>query len=458
MHVSGLGSIIISFALLSFLQTIGMEKYTTQKSTKSKPLSSGKNVLNPARTAPNWQSSVDENSSKSIQALTPPALDSKLLHKILDKLPGENEIVSLSELSAQFSQFLPLRVKIVTGFCAENDMDPTLDLEDIYNIHFSKRTEVVSICDITGAHYSIPMYSSLQFGVIYDPENETRFFSSVTEIINAKPLPKTVVAMEQYTGHNKKPLFIANELLLVQSISKHGGGLKRPSLNVYSISSSAVKDIPSDCVARFSTAPWLTKMYLSDMMEYMHDPLPCKARLYFDDSTSSLPEHLYREIVTIEEKHTNSSFLISLELERHRKGRQTEVKDLIDIPTCIGVDVHILSPFKAMKRYQKLYENTARLLKEFNPTKVQACVDAPSDDIYVTQAQLLAQCRRGYENVGFNIETSTIIGEYQPLLQAAFDPAPQYEELDIIHSTASKVTKVSELVCMWSSVHNSYAM
>ena len=425
-----------------------MEKYNIQPSAKSKMLPSSKRVTSPARAAPNWQNSIDENSSKSIQALAPPALDSKLLHKISDKLPGENEIVSLSELSAQFLQLLPLRVKIVTGFCAENDKDPTLDIDDIYNIHFSKRTEVVTICDITGGHYSIPMYSSLQFGIIYDPENETKVFNSINEIINAMPLPKAIVAMEQYAGHGKKILFVANELLLVQSISKHGSGRKRPSLSVYSISSNTKKDIPGDCVARFTTAPWLTKMYLSDMMEYVHDPLPCKAHLYFeiDGSMSSLPEHLSHEIVTVEEKRTDSSFLISLEMEKNKRGKQTEVKDLIDIPTCIGIDVHILSPLKEKKKYQKLYENTARLLKEFNPTQVQACVDAPSDDVYVTQAQLLAQCRRGYETVGFNIETSTIMGEYQPLLQASFDPAPQYEELDIIHTNASKVTKVGGLI------------
>ena len=416
-----------------------MEKFGIQPSAKPKLLPSSKKGTSPA---PNWQSSIDESSSKSIQALSPPALDSKLLREISDKLPNENEIVSLSEISAQFLQFLPLRVKVVTGFCAENDKDPTLDIDDICNIHLSKRTEVVTIRDITGGHYSIPMYSSLQFGIVYDPGNETKVFNSVSEIINAKSMPKAIVAMEQYSGRAPKALFVAFELLLIQSTSKKGG--QRPSLSVYSISSSTKKDIPGDCVARFSTAPWLTKLYLSDMIEFMNDPLPCKARLYFDESMSSLPEFLSREIVTVEERRTNSSFLISLELEKHRRGKQTEVKDLIDIPTCIGIDVHILSPLKTKKRYQKLYENTARLLKEFNPTKVQACVDAPSDDIYVTQAQLLAQCRRGYENVGLNIDTPTIIGEYQPLFPASVDPAPEYEELDIVHTNASKVIKVSE--------------
>ena len=240
-------------------------------------------------------------------------------------------------------------------------------------------------------------------------------FNSVKEPINAKPLPKAIFAMEQYSGHAPKALFIANELLLIQSISKQGG--RRLNLSVYSITSSTKKDIPGDCVAQFSTAPWLTKLYLSDMMEFMNDPLPCKARLYFDDSMESLPEHLSREMVTVEERRSNSSFLISLELEKHSTSKQTEVKDLIDIPTCLGIEIHILSPLKEMKRYQKLYENTARLLKKFNLTEVQACVDAPSDDIYITQAQLLAQCHPGYESVGLNIDTPSIIENISRLYQ-----------------------------------------
>ena len=125
------------------------------------------------------------------------------------------------------------------------------------------------------------------------------------------------------------------------------------------------------------------------------------------------------------------------------------MKELIDIPTCIGIDVHILNPLKAKDRYQKLYEDTTRLLKEFNPTEVQACVDAPSDDVYVTQAQLLAQCRQGYENVGLNIETPAIIGEYQALLPSTVDTAPQYEDLyEDLDFTQKLVDKVCVCVCV----------
>ena len=413
-----------------------MEKSKLPPKVKSKPLTPNKRVKNPA---PNWQSSVDESLSKSIQTSPSSALDSKALHNIAQNLPDESKVVSLSDLSTHFSQFLPLRVQIVTGFCAENDKDPTLDIDDIYNIHLLKHTDVVVIRDITGEHYNIPIYSSLQFGLVYEPRNETKVFTSVGEIVNAKPLPKVIVVMEQRSGHSEKTSLAANELLVIQSIHKHGGGLKKLSLKVYSITANAKKDLPGDCVARFTTDPWLTKLYLSDMVEYMSSPFPCNARLYFDESMTALPEYLYHEIVTIEERSTNSSLLVSLEVENHRRGKRVQVTEVIDIPTCIGIDVNILSPSKAKHRYQKLYEDTAYLLKEFNQKDVQACVDAPSDDVYVTQAQLLAQCRRGYENVGLNIETPAIISEYQPILTSTLDTAPQYEDLDFVQQHINKV-------------------
>ena len=60
------------------------------------------------------------------------------------------------------------------------------------------------IRDISGEYYNIPLYSSLRFGLIYDPRNERKTLASVNEIINAKPLPKVIVAMEGYDGHSEK--------------------------------------------------------------------------------------------------------------------------------------------------------------------------------------------------------------------------------------------------------------
>ena len=167
--------------------------------------------------------------------------------------------------------------------------------------------------------------------MVYDPRNERKTFASVNEIINAKPLPKVIVAMKAYDGHSEKSSVCESDLLLVQSIHKYRGGLKKPSLKVFCITSNTKKELQSDCISCFSTDPWQTKLYISDLMEFAYNPLPCNARMYFDESTISLPEHLSHEIVTIEEKHTNPSFLVSLEVEKHRKGNQVKVKDLIDI-------------------------------------------------------------------------------------------------------------------------------
>ena len=402
--------------------------------------------------SPAWQGDIYKRLFNSTQTSSFPALDSDVLSSISDSLPSEDKIVCLNELATQFSSLLPLRVKIVTGFCAENDKDPTLDVDDIYNIHLLKRTDLVTICDVSGEHYKIPLYSSLQFGLIYEQRNEAKVFASVNEIIKATPLPKVVVALGQYDGRSKESSLAPNDLLVIQSVyNKNGAKNERSSLKAYCVTTNTHKDLQSDCVVRFTTDPRLTKMYLSDLMEFASNLrlLPCKARLYFDESTVTLPLHLSREVVTIQKKHTNPSFLISLETEKHRQGKQIEVNELIDIPTNTGICVCVISPRKSMMRYKKLYDDTVRiLLQEFNPMEVLACIDAPSDDVYVTQAQLLSQVRSGYETMGHNIVTPTLIEEYQPLLTSTLDSTPQYEDLDFIQRRYKKVYIMHVFSCL----------
>lgn len=40
---------------------------------------------------------------------------------------------------------------------------------DIYNFHFVKNEKVVSIRDCGGTHFSIPLNSEIQFGLLYNP-------------------------------------------------------------------------------------------------------------------------------------------------------------------------------------------------------------------------------------------------------------------------------------------------
>ena len=44
----------------------------------------------------------------------------------------------------------------------------TVSADDTYSIHFVKRVKVVHIVDIHNQQYSVPVNSSVEFGLVYD--------------------------------------------------------------------------------------------------------------------------------------------------------------------------------------------------------------------------------------------------------------------------------------------------
>ena len=44
----------------------------------------------------------------------------------------------------------------------------TVSADDMYSIHFVKRVKVVHIVDIHNQQYSVPVNSSVEFGLVYD--------------------------------------------------------------------------------------------------------------------------------------------------------------------------------------------------------------------------------------------------------------------------------------------------
>lgn len=45
---------------------------------------------------------------------------------------------------------------------------------DVYNFHFLKKVKVASIADAGGVHFSVPLNSSVKFGMLYNPDNDFR--------------------------------------------------------------------------------------------------------------------------------------------------------------------------------------------------------------------------------------------------------------------------------------------
>ena len=81
-----------------------------------------------------------------------------------------SEPLTLKELVERCSGRLPVRVQVLVGYSSGRPHG-TLSAADIYNVHFIKHQQVMSIRNSQGNRYSIP--SSIQFGLLYTALSST---------------------------------------------------------------------------------------------------------------------------------------------------------------------------------------------------------------------------------------------------------------------------------------------
>lgn len=344
--------------------------------------------------------------------------------------PSEDEMLSLSVVVDKYSHLLPLRVKAVSGFMAENEGDPTIYVDDLYNLHAVKQSEVVTIVDSRRQKYRLPLNSAAKFGLSIF---ESAAVYSVKDLHNAETLPPVIAAMSSYSGSFVESTFKENEILLpIKVVTRRIGANQSTVIKVFSIDENKEKYIPSpkECNIRFSTDPANTKLFLSQIMEHncISRLLPCPAQLFISQDAAKLPRHLTTKQVIVHQKSIETSVIISL----HKSNIE---KVYIDIPISINIVVLVFRPETSDTDYASLYEDSRTLVEEYDPTKLQACVNANDDDIYVTQAQLLKALRRGFETAGTTIKTSGEEHIYQPLGNTV-EPPSSYQ--DVVFPTKKK--------------------
>ena len=327
--------------------------------------------------------------------------------------------MSLAHLIDSYGDHIPLCFRVVEGFLAENDKDPAICVDDVYYAHLVKHTDVVTFRDKAGDQYYVPLYSSAKFGIIWYSTKQT--FASVGDIMDAIPVPKVVAATSVFDGGDPKSSVKRNEVLVITEVHKPKFAHGKSWLNVFSVTKSEEKKLLRECEAKFTTDPYYTKLYVNDLIQYVPDLLPCKVRL-FQDSDSSLPHQFTSEEVVLQEKCRNTSVIVSLV----RKSGICKENNFIDIPTSIGITVTVINPENHEEVYRNLSTETTTLQKDFDPAKLLPCVDARTDDTYVTQAQLLAAVRKDCKNVGLEIQS-----QYQELTFNTRGPVSIYEEVSL---------------------------
>lgn len=129
----------------------------------------------------------------------------------------EDQSFTLSELAKNYSKYFPFRVRVEKGFYT-----PRVEIasDEMYNIHFLKRTKVAAITDSLQDEYIIPFNSAVQFGLVYNNSKKQKTFETAGDVMSAEPLPKVITATQSYRSHDEKFSVDENEILVVREVHK----------------------------------------------------------------------------------------------------------------------------------------------------------------------------------------------------------------------------------------------
>ena len=290
---------------------------------------------------------------------------------------------------------------------------------DVYNVHFLKHREVICIRDKVGHVYSVPLNTSVQFGLLYKQEGKsanTPIFQKVSDIWGLKQLPKVVRATGAWEGSDKESSVKENEILVIKRV--HRPMFRGKSLEVFSLSTKSTKVLPSDCKGIFSTDPSLIPLYLPEIVEHIPDPFPCQAVMIlneeFTEHVQCISSSLLNGTITMIKRKMETSLVASSYYDPVSNPEQYNKMfecPLLDIPLddCFkGVEVAVIKS-KDKKQVDHLYEYTQDVLVKFDPSKLKSYRDAESRKTYETQSVFYSTLRSGSEKYGVVIDVPTIV-------------------------------------------------
>ena len=93
---------------------------------------------------------------------------------------------------------------------------------DVYNLHFIKNETVMSIQDESRNPFSIPLNSSLQFGLLYDPDGDTMkairgySYRTIGDLATCNVAPRVIRARQTFNSAEPTSSVEAEEILIVK--------------------------------------------------------------------------------------------------------------------------------------------------------------------------------------------------------------------------------------------------
>ena len=300
--------------------------------------------------------------------------------------------MKLCEFVSAYSDRLPVNIVAQTGYYGANS-NLQISKGEKLHVHLTRTTDVVIAANDLQRRetYSIPLNSSCQFSIIYNPhENMSEatkgyVFKGVKQLARADSLPKVVCALTAWK--RGKITVDVNEVLVVKNTND------RNELQVFSVTCSQSKWLPFDCQSKFTTYPQLIPMYLLDIVSNVSEAFPCQVLMQAAEGMRELLGSSHLVLLNATSETT---------LHCSYPGTNDRLDLPVDLPT---VTVTICEDEDETEKFQ-LYESTINIISTYNPAYVSCCRDDVSKNMYETQSKIYASIRKGYESAGVYINVS----------------------------------------------------
>ena len=230
---------------------------------------------------------------------------------------SEVPFMPLKNALEKYKNHFPLRLKFMEGYCSE-DSECNLSTSEIYDIHFVKKTRVVSLKDNNGFMHKISLASAITFGLLYDPNNNIEealagyTFKHCSDILAADITPPVVCATDVITSPEEHNI-AQNEILLVKDVLKPKFRGKK-YLKVFSFLTYTHKLLPEECQGNFTTKPSLIRLHPQQIVECMSKPFPVQAIPYNNPVCHDTPDKCsvhFTGVVTLCNCTTETSLVAS---------------------------------------------------------------------------------------------------------------------------------------------------
>ena len=348
--------------------------------------------------------------SKIISPPPPPRINKSLpspchyessLHCIApneEYIPTSDEM-SLGEFVSKYQNDFPVRIRVSRGFYGTTDQW-SISEGEYFNIHFLKKTKVISALDGCFGCYNIPINSSATFGFLYMENDDINEgikgynFPTAGDILEASNPPQIVKVQLNY-GKSTEQSIRVGDLLIIQG----NKGRLRKTLKCLNVKTREKKLLQSNCKGSFTTCPKDTQLFLPEIIE--HFKLPTNFVMYINtDSIVNSEEMSFSHRVQLSHCSIETS-LIATQLDRRINDGGTP--SIIEIPMDLDIGVELVIPRD--DEAAQLYEETGKLYETLDIATIQTIPsNVGSLQRDPTTAEALVACHKKNKNVGIEIQ------------------------------------------------------